>query len=127
MALTGWTRTNRSDLSFQIADDQQLNHLLYNVPRAPNGAISHREDQVQLWADFVYMAPPFIAYAGVLRTGNDKFRLLREAYNQCMWYREILHDSSGLWQHIVLGTGNQDLTHWGTGEPICCEDYSCII
>lgn len=118
VALTGWTRTNHSDYSFGVAANQQLNHLLYQVPRNTNGAISHREDQVQLWADFVYMAPPFIAYEGVLSTGPAKFELLKEAYDQCMEYREVLRDDSGLWQHILLGNGSQDTTHWGTGRRI---------
>ncbi|KAH8106137.1 Six-hairpin glycosidase [Cristinia sonorae] len=116
VALTGWTRTNRSDLSFDEAAGLQLDHILNHVPRAQNGAISHRESQVQLWADFTYMVPPFIAYEGVLQTGGDKTWLLREAYNQCKWYREILGDESGLWKHIVLGTGLLDPTHWGTGN-----------
>lgn len=47
--LANWTRTNLSDSSFSVAASQQLNHLLYVAPRNANGAISHREDQVQLW------------------------------------------------------------------------------
>lgn len=47
--LTNWTRTNLSDTSFDVAAKLQLDHLLTAVPRADNGAISHREDQVQLW------------------------------------------------------------------------------
>ncbi|TCD67698.1 hypothetical protein EIP91_012064 [Steccherinum ochraceum] len=116
VALTGWTLTDRSDQSFSNAASAQLNHLLTAVPRNSNGAISHREDQVQLWADFVYMAPPFIAYEGALSTGDTKINLLQEAYNQCQEYREVLRDDSGLWQHIVLGTGGLDSTHWGTGK-----------
>lgn len=120
VTLTGWTRTNRSDPSFEIAAGQQLDHILNHVPRNGNGAISHREDQVQLWADFVYMVPPFIAYFGALETGDAKLWLLREGYNQCKEYREVLRDNSGLWQHIVLGTGLQDTTHWGTGKYNSC-------
>ncbi|KAK7695457.1 hypothetical protein QCA50_000093 [Cerrena zonata] len=115
--LTNWTRTNLSDTSFEVAASQQLNHLLTVVPRADNGAISHREDQVQLWADFIYMVPPYLAYYGALSTGNESIALLQEAYDQCRAYREILRDAdANLWQHIVLGTGIQDYTHWGTGN-----------
>ncbi|CAL1701354.1 unnamed protein product [Somion occarium] len=117
--LANWTRTNLSDSSFSVAASQQLNHLLYVAPRNANGAISHREDQVQLWADFVYMAPPFIAYYGALSTGDtsQSIDLLQEAYDQCRLYRDILRDAdAGLWKHIVLGSGEQDLTHWGTGN-----------
>jgi len=114
--LTSWTRTDRSDTSFAVAAEEQLNHLLFEAPRNTDGAISHREDQVQLWADFVYMAPPFIAYYGALSTGQNKTNLLQEAYDQCRLYRNNLRDpATGLWKHIVLGTG-QDLSLWGTGN-----------
>lgn len=65
-------------------------------------------------ADFVYMAPPFIAYYGALQGGNDGTDLLRLAHSQCKLYRQYLTDGSGLWRHIVLGDW-QDNNHWGTG------------
>ncbi|KAJ8114876.1 hypothetical protein ONZ43_g4797 [Nemania bipapillata] len=37
---------------FLAAADRQIQHLLTAVPRWPNGAISHREDHAELWADF---------------------------------------------------------------------------
>jgi rhamnogalacturonyl hydrolase YesR len=84
--------------------------------RAPNGAISQRVSQVQLWADFVYMAPPFIAYYGALECGHRGEFLLKTAYEQVKLYREVLFDRNvGLWRHIDLGQGI-DPTHWGTGN-----------
>ena len=68
---------------------------------------------VQLWADFVYMAPPFIAYYGALQ---DCQPLLQTAYDQVRLYRDVLYDADvGLWQHIALGTWS-DPTHWATGN-----------
>ena len=62
------------------------------------------------------MVPPYLAYYGALSTGNESITLLQEAYDQCRAYREILRDpEANLWKHIVLGTGLQDYTHWGTG------------
>jgi len=96
-----------------VAASEQLKYLLEVAPRAPNGAISHREDQVQLWADFIYMAPPFIAYYGALQRNS---LLLQEAYEQVKSYRDMLFDAkAGLWRHIILGKG-EDPTHWGTGN-----------
>lgn len=46
------------------AAQSELDFLLNDAPRSDDGAISHRGDQVQLWADFISMAPPFIAYFG---------------------------------------------------------------
>jgi len=71
---------------------------------------------VQLWADFVYMAPPFIAYYGALEEEYKCQGLLQTAYDQVRLYREVLYDPSvGLWQHIALGNGT-DPTHWATGN-----------
>ncbi|KAH9906085.1 Six-hairpin glycosidase [Epithele typhae] len=114
--LANWTRTNHSDLSLSYAATNQLNYLLEDAPRSQQGAISQRADQVQLWADFVYMAPPFIAYYGGMQGGDEGLSLLKEAYTQCALYREHLNnDGSGLWKHIVWGSGT-DLNHWGTGN-----------
>ena len=71
---------------------------------------------MQLWADFIYMAPPFIAYYGALEGGNKGESLLQTAYEQVKKYREVLYDRDvKLWRHIALGQGT-DPTHWGTGN-----------
>ena len=72
------------------------------------------------------MAPPFLAYYGVA-TNNDT--TLKEAVNQCLLYRQILHTNttanahppethapvtSGLWQHIIGPGGDHGL--WSTGN-----------
>ncbi|WVR09593.1 hypothetical protein IAU60_006664 [Kwoniella sp. DSM 27419] len=91
----------------------ELNYLLHTVPRAPNGAISHRTDQAQLWSDSVYMVPPFLAYYGVLHNNQT---LVEEAYNQIAHYRQVLATSNGLWSHILLGNGTYDPGLWATGN-----------
>ncbi|KAI0650661.1 Six-hairpin glycosidase [Trametes meyenii] len=113
--LTNWTRTDRGDHEFSTAAGHQLKYLLEVAPRTSDGAISHRSEQVQLWSDFVYMAPPFIAYFGALEGGSGGLSLLKIAYKQCKLYRQYLRDSSGLWKHIVLGNWS-DTHHWGTGN-----------
>ncbi|KAG5653301.1 hypothetical protein H0H81_001261 [Sphagnurus paluster] len=114
-----------------------IDYLLYEAPRASNGAISHRVDIVEPWlvssdspdlihidplyrADFLYMAPPFMAYYAA---DTDDIALLREAVAQCERYREILQLKTsspharfvGLWQHI-LGPQNNDPGLWSTGN-----------
>ncbi|OBZ76113.1 Unsaturated rhamnogalacturonyl hydrolase YesR [Grifola frondosa] len=113
--LANWTRPDLLDTSISQAAAGQLQYLLQDAPRTPDGAISQRVDQVQLWADFVYMAPPFIAYYGALQGGDYGSNLLQVAYDQCRLYRQYLRDDGGLWRHITLGTG-QDSSHWGTGN-----------
>ncbi len=65
--LRNWTLPTGQNGAYDTAAKNQLNYLLQVAPRAPNGAISHRASEAQLWADFIYMAPPFIAYYGALR------------------------------------------------------------
>lgn len=70
-------RANSSAYAVAIID--QLNYSLTRAPRAPNGAISHRTDQTQLWSDSVYMVPPFLAYFGALHKDAG---VMRAAYDQ---------------------------------------------
>jgi len=113
--LANYTRQDKKSDVFADAATGQLRHLLTQVPRSNTGAISHREDQAQLWADFVSMVPPFIAYYGALQGGQDGRDLMQTAYDQCRLYRDALKDDSGLWRHIALGN-YQDNTHWATGN-----------
>ncbi|KAG6852986.1 hypothetical protein C0991_007702 [Blastosporella zonata] len=99
---------------------ETFEYVTQDAPRAWNGAISHRTDYVELWADFVYMAPPFLAYYAV---DTSNITLLQEAVFQCQAYRQILHYNTtsplgtfgGLWEHI-LGPVNNDPGLWSTGN-----------
>ncbi|KAJ7591410.1 Six-hairpin glycosidase [Mycena floridula] len=113
--LANWTKTDPSNTAYSTAAGQQLDYLLNYAPRTPEGAISQRADEAQLWADFIYMAPPFIAYFGALEGGDAELSLLQIAYEQCSLYRDGLRDEVGLWRHIAQGTW-QDNTHWATGN-----------
>lgn len=94
---------------------EQLEYLLETVPRTSDGAISHRppNENVQLWADFMYMVPPFLAYYGVMSQNTS---LVEEAYHQLKLYRNYLaSDSSKALRHVVLGDW-QDNGLWATGN-----------
>lgn len=108
--------TVENNASWASAVEHQLNHLLYDVPRSSDGGISQRESEVQFWADYMYMVPPFLAYYGALEGGENGTALLLEAYDQCKSYRAVLFDEDvSLWEHILLGSWK--LTqHWGTGN-----------
>ncbi|TFL05512.1 Six-hairpin glycosidase-like protein [Pterulicium gracile] len=110
--LTDLTLTDKSNHTFADAAAKQLKHILESVPRASNGAISHREKYVQLWADYMYMVPPFLSFAGATQHNAT---LLKESYDQCKSYREILRSDNGLWKHILLGDWSDPL-HWNTGN-----------
>lgn len=66
-------------------------------------------------ADFIYMAPPFIAYFGALQNDSGGLALMQIAYDQIRLYRSALFDSNvSLWRHIAMGS-SPDAGHWGTG------------
>ena len=115
MLFANWTvrSPTPTDSSYSSAIYDQLTYSLYRAPRAPNGAISHRAEQVQLWSDSIYMLPPFFAYFGAL---HKDLEVMREAFDQIRLYRELMFDAGvGLWKHIVLGKG-EDLGFWSTGN-----------
>ncbi|KAF9057455.1 Six-hairpin glycosidase-like protein [Panaeolus papilionaceus] len=113
--LANWTNPDRTNTAYAKAAGDQVTYLLKNTPRTASGAISHRANEVQLWSDFVYMVPPFIAYYGALEGGDGGRALMQVAYDQCRLYRDGLRDDSGLWKHIMLGSF-QDRAHWATGN-----------
>lgn len=114
-----------------------MDHLLNNVPRGTNGAISHREANVELWADFIYMVPPMLAYWAVQ---TDNVTLLNAAIQQCNLYRDALGVSvktAGaasldvgveLWQHIIgPPDGNNDNGIWSTGNAWAAAGMSRVL
>ncbi|KAJ7728269.1 hypothetical protein DFH07DRAFT_1066405 [Mycena maculata] len=112
--------------TFAIAAQSEIDYIIGEAPRWVNGAISQRSDVAELWADFMYMAPPFIAY---FAADSSNASLLETAYLQCGLYRQVLlfnSDSAtpsavgssatnGLWQHIV-GPQSADPGLWSTGN-----------
>ncbi|KAF2161649.1 hypothetical protein M409DRAFT_28044 [Zasmidium cellare ATCC 36951] len=105
--------------AYNASATRQLEYLLnpLTTPRLPNGAFSHREAYPAAWADFISMAPPFMAYYAVA-TQNDSY--IRAAIGQCLFYRQILKPNdteSDAWQHILFGPrAQQDPGRWSTGN-----------
>lgn len=107
----------QTEPDYFAAATRQEQHL-FAVPRMSNGAISQRDANAQAWADFVYMAPPFLAYYAV-RTNNVS--LLQETVRQCDLYRELLQNTAGpnrYWRHIEdqSNSSMQDNGIWSTGN-----------
>lgn len=103
---------------YGLAATRQIEHILTVAPRWRNDAISHWRDHAELWADFVYMTPPFLAYSAVAR---DNITLMAEAYRQIRLYRSVLRSAEpegpghcvSLWRHIE-GPMNSDPGFWTT-------------
>ncbi|KAF8639334.1 hypothetical protein AX17_001582 [Amanita inopinata Kibby_2008] len=112
--LSNWTQQDMGQVDYVGAAKDQLDFLFQKVPRTSDGAISHRVAEVQLWSDFVYMVPPFLAYYGAITRNHS---LLLEAYNQIKLYRNHLRDdkAKGLWKHVLYGSF-EDPRHWSTGN-----------
>ncbi|KAH9477595.1 Unsaturated rhamnogalacturonyl hydrolase YesR [Psilocybe cubensis] len=118
----------KTDPSYATAAKLQAEYVIYDAPRWHNGAISHRADHPEIWADFVYMAPPFLAYYGV---ATNNVTILQEAVTQCLLYAEGLRantttdpatppashpvSAQGLWTHI-LGYWWADAGLWSSGN-----------
>jgi len=103
----------------KAAAAREAEYLLTGAPRFWNGAISQRSDYSELWADFLYMAPPFLAYYAV-ETANAE--LLQQTVEQCGLYRQVLQANfssstsyRGIWEHII-GPVNLDTGVWSTGN-----------
>ncbi|KAF9035201.1 Six-hairpin glycosidase-like protein [Panaeolus papilionaceus] len=113
--IANWTgRGEKDNLDYVGAAQDQLDFLLNEVPRTGDGAISHRVSEVQLWNDFVYMVPPFLAYHGVVTRNRT---LVAEGFNQIKLYRQYLRDAqTGLWHHVMEGTKGNDPGFWATGH-----------
>lgn len=98
------------------AAGRQKDFLLEKAPRFKNGAISHRVEVPEVWADGVSMFPPFLAYYGV---AQKNLSLVRESVRQIELYRDVLvikeGKRKGLWRHIV-GPDNPDPGAWSTGN-----------
>ena len=117
--LANWTKGSRPDAAFNDYDTplrKQLGYIVDQAPKNWDGAISHRPEQVQLWSDFVFMVPPFMAYYAALYQPSVNTWLLLESYNQIKLYRNNLYDPNrGLWKHIAIGW-NTDDGIWATGN-----------
>ena len=57
------------DKSMKEAADYMLEYLFQRAPRTKEGYIHHSYHGPELWADSIYMAPPFVAYAGYPEEG----------------------------------------------------------
>lgn len=107
----------QSMADYHTAAKREADYLLEDVPRWSNGAISHRDGYAELWADFVYMAPPFLAYQAV-STGDAN--LMRVAVQQCLLYANVLQSEPErkVWKHIVgpASMPARDEGIWATGN-----------
>ena len=113
------------DQIYSEAAQRQAEYLMDHATRfrldAAHAAISHRDHPPQLWGDFVYMVPPFLAYYGA---ATSDITYMKEAVRQCELYAQILATDIllpngtscvGLWRHIVSHPADLE-------SDVCCSD-----
>ncbi|EPE31615.1 Six-hairpin glycosidase [Glarea lozoyensis ATCC 20868] len=107
----------QTDEVYLRAAERQAEYILTQAPRWGNGAISHRREEMELWADNVAMSMPFLAYLAVQQ---KNVTLMEEMVTQCRLYRAVLQTSASLnWQHII-GVEPKDPGFWSTGNGWAC-------
>ncbi|PVH74821.1 Six-hairpin glycosidase [Cadophora sp. DSE1049] len=101
------------DSKYTSAAQRQADYILNEAPRWNNGAISHRPDVAEIWADNMAMSFPFLAYLAVQQNNAT---LMAETVTQCGLQRDVLKSSGVLsWRHII-GPQSQDTGLWATGN-----------
>ncbi|KAF7316620.1 hypothetical protein HMN09_00394600 [Mycena chlorophos] len=122
----GAVMLSKTNSTFVAACQDEIDFLVSGAPRYINGAISQRVNSAELWADFIYMAPPYLAYFGA---ATNNASLMETAYTQCGLYREVLllgsnsstpsalnsSTTDGRWRHII-GPPSPDIGLWSTGN-----------
>ena len=99
------------------AADRQAKYLLDTAPRYENGAISHRVEVAEVWADGISMFPPFLAFYGM---ATKNLTVVRESVRQIELYRDVLRrvngKGEGLWRHSVGPSDMADPGAWSTSN-----------
>ncbi|KAL7908036.1 Six-hairpin glycosidase-like protein [Trichoderma velutinum] len=102
----------QSDSVYIGAANREADFLLNVAPRWSNGAISHRPDVAELWADNMAMSFPFLAYLAVQHNDTS---LMSLTVQQCGLQRAVLKGNNLSWQHII-GPQSQDTGLWSTSN-----------
>lgn len=108
------------DPIFQKAADRMLDYFLHKAPRTPEGTLHHINTAPQVWADSMYMAPPFLAVMGQHA----------EAMKQVEGIRRLLWDPSKqlyshMWDDGKKTFRRQDF--WGVGSGWCAAGMTRIL
>ncbi|KAH7395410.1 hypothetical protein BKA64DRAFT_624215 [Cadophora sp. MPI-SDFR-AT-0126] len=102
----------QSDGSYIDAASRQADYILNQAPKWSNGAISHRPDVAEIWADNMAMSFPFLAYLAVQKGDAS---LMDTTVTQCGLQRAVLKAGDQNWRHII-GPQSQDTGLWSTGN-----------
>lgn len=110
----GWQRTGET--YYLDGARRMMDYLLHTAPRTADGIICHNNvsfhaghSACQLWADGLYMVPPFLAVMGKTEEAAEQIR---------GYIRHLFDERTGLFYHIAdteKGTYVRK-KHWATGN-----------
>lgn len=109
-----WQRTG--DPYYLEGAERMLDYLLYTAPRTADGIICHNNISFhagysarQLWADGIYMVPPFLAVMGKTEEAAEQIR---------GYIRHLFDEQAGLFYHIADAESGSWIRkkHWATGN-----------
>ena len=115
-----WSGRRTGDPAFQRAADRMLAYFLHKAPRTAEGTLHHINTAPQVWADSMYMAPPFLAVMGHPV----------EALKQVEGVRRLLWDpGKGLFSHMWDdGKGEfRRRAFWGVGSGWCAAGMTRVL
>lgn len=104
------------DVFYKSACEKMYHYLLQDAPRMSDGILCHNTvsfqdgfSASQIWADSIYMAPPFIAVMGNIKEAVDQIQGM---------YRYLVDDQSGLVRHIYDAGQKRFVREklWATGN-----------
>lgn len=104
------------DVMYKVACERMLDYLINKAPKTETGILCHNTDSIhegfsdiQIWADSIYMAPPFLAVMGEWE----------EAYKQIVgMYQYLVDEKTGLIRHIYDAGQSRFVRDklWATGN-----------
>jgi unsaturated rhamnogalacturonyl hydrolase len=109
-----WAAAESKDAGLQAAAERMLAYLMHKAPRTADGTLYHVSDKPQVWVDSLFMAPPFLAQAG----------LHAEAVRQIEGMRRRLWNPgkqlfSAIWDEGRQAFERQDCWGVGNGWAVC--------
>jgi unsaturated rhamnogalacturonyl hydrolase len=108
------------DRDMRKAADRMIVYLLEDAPRTDQGYVHHSYHGPELWADSIYMAPPFLAFAGYPE----------EAYRQAMGIIERLWIEEEALFAYRWNAENGEITHpdpWGLANAHAIAGLTSLI
>lgn len=97
------------DENLKTAADKMVAYLIERAPKNSSGILYHTQNAPQIWVDSLYMAPPFLACAG----------LYEESLRQVRGIRTVLWNSKKkLFSHIWDDSNKSFINEkfWGVGN-----------